>query len=199
MSHVTHMNESCHTWMSHVTHMNESRHLRVMPHIWHDSPNETLQSTNVYICICARVRACTRVCVYVCMCVCVYVCACVCMRYLALNSIHALLSFLNFAFALFDLPKKSIAYTYIRCKYIQIRVHKHALYLRTHTDMYVVHTHTHTHTRTHTHTHTPIHTHPFTHTHSHTPIQHLQDCGPVHNNCDGGSYMNEDYNQPGWY
>ena len=44
MSHVTHMNESCHTyervmshiWTSHVTHMNESRHTNVwaMPHIW---------------------------------------------------------------------------------------------------------------------------------------------------------------------
>ena len=44
MSHVTHMNESCHTyewvmshiWMSHVTHMNESRHTYewVMSHIW---------------------------------------------------------------------------------------------------------------------------------------------------------------------
>lgn len=29
--------------------------------------------------------------------------------------------------------------------------------------------------------------------------QHLEDCGPLHNSCDGGSYMNEDYNQPGWY
>jgi len=44
MSHVTHMNESCHTyervmshiWTSHVTHMNESCHTfeRVMSHIW---------------------------------------------------------------------------------------------------------------------------------------------------------------------
>ena len=44
MSHVTHMNESCHTyewvmsriWMSHVTHMNESCHTCkwVMSHTW---------------------------------------------------------------------------------------------------------------------------------------------------------------------
>jgi len=44
MSHVAHMNESCHTyewvmshiWMSHVTHMNESCHIYewVMSHIW---------------------------------------------------------------------------------------------------------------------------------------------------------------------
>ena len=44
MSHVTHMNESCHThewvmshiWMSHVTHMNESCHTHewVMSHTW---------------------------------------------------------------------------------------------------------------------------------------------------------------------
>ena len=44
MSHVTHMNESCHTyewvmshtWMSHVTHMNETQHTSewVMLHIW---------------------------------------------------------------------------------------------------------------------------------------------------------------------
>jgi len=44
MSHVTHMNASCHTyewdmphmWMSHVTHMNESCHTYewVMSHIW---------------------------------------------------------------------------------------------------------------------------------------------------------------------
>jgi hypothetical protein len=30
-------------------------------------------------------------------------------------------------------------------------------------------------------------------------VQHLEDCGPIHNNCDGGSYMDEDYNAPGWY
>ena len=29
--------------------------------------------------------------------------------------------------------------------------------------------------------------------------QHYEDCGPMHNNCDGGSYMDEDYNTPGWY
>merc|ERR1712216_68836 len=29
--------------------------------------------------------------------------------------------------------------------------------------------------------------------------QHYEDCGPMHNNCVGGSYMDEDYTQPGWY
>mmetsp|Transcript_6310 Transcript_6310/g.12778 ORF Transcript_6310/g.12778 Transcript_6310/m.12778 type:complete len:82 (+) Transcript_6310:71-316(+) len=29
--------------------------------------------------------------------------------------------------------------------------------------------------------------------------QHLEDCGPMHNDCDGGSYMDEDYNRAGFY
>ena len=37
MSHVTHMNESCHTWMSHVTHMNESCHTCRAAHLVYDT------------------------------------------------------------------------------------------------------------------------------------------------------------------
>jgi len=87
-SHVTHMNESCHTfycvvsriWMrriththlnssihrwthhvTHVTHMNESydTHASVMSHVW----------VGVCVCVCMCICVCVCVCVDVCMCV----------------------------------------------------------------------------------------------------------------------------------
>jgi len=58
MSHVTHMNESCHTykwamshiWMSHVTHMNESCHTYkwVMSHIWTSHVTHMNESCHTY-------------------------------------------------------------------------------------------------------------------------------------------------------
>jgi len=58
MSHVTHMNESCHThgwvmshiWMSHVPHMNESCHTHgwVMSHIWMNHISLMNDSCHVY-------------------------------------------------------------------------------------------------------------------------------------------------------
>jgi len=58
MSHVTHMNESCHTykwvtshtWMSHVTHINESRHTHewVMSHICCMSSQESQRRQYMY-------------------------------------------------------------------------------------------------------------------------------------------------------
>ena len=58
MSHVTHMNVSCHTyewvmahiWMSHVTHMNESCHTYewVMSHIWMSHVTHMNESCHTY-------------------------------------------------------------------------------------------------------------------------------------------------------
>ena len=58
MSHVTHMNESCHTcewvmshiWMSHVTHVNESCHICewVMSHIWMSHVTHVNESCHTY-------------------------------------------------------------------------------------------------------------------------------------------------------
>jgi hypothetical protein len=30
-------------------------------------------------------------------------------------------------------------------------------------------------------------------------LQDLEDCGPDHNNCDGGAYTDPDYNKAGFY
>jgi len=59
MSHVTHMNESCHTyewvmsriWMSHVTHMNESWHTYewIMPHIWMSHVADVNESSHIWM------------------------------------------------------------------------------------------------------------------------------------------------------
>jgi len=58
MSHVTHMNESCHTyewvishvWMSHVTRMNESSHTYewVMSHVWMSRVTRMNESCHTY-------------------------------------------------------------------------------------------------------------------------------------------------------
>jgi len=58
MSHVAHMNESCHTyewvmshiWMSHAAHMNESCHTYewVMPHIWLSHVTHMTESCRTY-------------------------------------------------------------------------------------------------------------------------------------------------------
>jgi len=72
MSHVTHMNESCHTYawvtshvcMSHVTHMHESRHTYawVMSHIWMSHTHSTsraYESVMSYTWMCHRDAFCT--------------------------------------------------------------------------------------------------------------------------------------------
>ena len=96
MSHVTHINESCHTykrvmshiWMSHVTRMNESCHMLhiwasicrelegVMSHIWMSHVTHMNESCHTYEWVMShashmgeylsRVGRCVRVCVCVC-------------------------------------------------------------------------------------------------------------------------------------
>jgi len=66
MSHVTHMNESCHTyewvishtWMSHVTHMNKSCHTYkwVMSHIWISHVTHMNQSRHTYEWVISHIR-----------------------------------------------------------------------------------------------------------------------------------------------
>ena len=99
MSHVTHMNESCHTyewvmshiWMSHVTHMNESCHtLRQTKEVL-TLHAHTIKRQGAFTCVTwliykrdmSRVDKIDRVCVMrvcVCVCVCVRVCVRMCVR-----------------------------------------------------------------------------------------------------------------------
>ena len=86
MSHVTHMNESCHTyewdmshtWMSHVTHMNESRD--TYEWICFTCTNESCHMSHIrmssvtchtYNWVTSHPDVCILVCVFLCLCLCV--------------------------------------------------------------------------------------------------------------------------------
>jgi len=65
MSHVTHINKSCHTyewvvshiWTSRVTHMNESCHTyeRVVSHIWTSHVTHMNESCHTFYCVVSRI------------------------------------------------------------------------------------------------------------------------------------------------
>jgi len=94
MSHVTHMNVSCHLWLRlHVTHMNESCHTYewVMSHIWMSHVTHMNESCHKWIChvtykcVIPHMNASCRIWLshvtyeWVCLCICLSLCLCISM------------------------------------------------------------------------------------------------------------------------